>query len=52
MGGRGASSGLSDKGNNYGSQYTTILKSGNIKFVSKNSRDSETLMETMTRGRV
>ncbi len=52
MGGRGASSGISDKGNKYGSQYKTILESGNIKFVSKNSRDSETLMETMTRGRV
>lgn len=52
MGGRGASSGISDKGNPYGSQYTTILKSGNIKFVTKNSRESETLMETMTRGRV
>ena len=25
---------------------------GNVRFVSKNSRDSETLMETMTRGRV
>ncbi len=52
MGGRGASSGTSVAGNPYGSQYHTIYQSGNIKFVSKNSRDSETLMETMTRGRV
>lgn len=52
MGGRGASSGISDKGKKYGTQYHTILKSGNIKFVSKNERISETLMETMTRGRV
>ncbi len=52
MGGRGASSGISDKGERYGTQYHTILKSGNIKFVSKNNRTSETLMETMTSGRV
>ncbi len=52
MGGRGASSGTSTKGNPYGSQYHTVLSSGNIKFVSKNSRGSETLMETMTKGRV
>ncbi len=52
MGGRGASSGISDKGNKYGSQYHTILQDGNIKFVSKNERTSESLMETMTRGRV
>ena len=36
----------------YGSQYKTVLKHGNIKFVKKNSRASETLMETMTSGRV
>ena len=52
MGGRGSSSGVSSSGNQYGSQYQTILKSGNIAFVSKNSRNSETLMETMTKGRV
>lgn len=52
MGGRGASSGISDKGKKYGSQYHTILQDGNIKFVSKNDRTSETLMETMTPGRV
>lgn len=52
MGGRGSSSGVSDKGNSYGGQYKTVLESGNIKFVSKNSRDSEDLRETMTKGRV
>lgn len=52
MGGRGASSGISDKGNKYGTQYRTVLQDGNIKFVEKRSRDAETLMETMTPGRV
>lgn len=52
MGGRGASSGVSVKKKKYGSQYHMVYQSGNIKFVSKNSRDSEPLMETMTRGRV
>lgn len=52
MGGRGASSGISKAGNKYGSQYHSLFTVGNVKFVSKNSRDSETLMETMTRGRV
>lgn len=52
MGGRGASSGISKAGNPYGSQYHSLFTVGNIKFVSKNTRESETLMETMTRGRV
>lgn len=57
MGGRGSSSGMSvDKHGNpknpYGSQYHTLLQSGNIKFVKKNNRNSESLMETKTRGRV
>lgn len=57
MGGRGASSGWSvdkrgDPKNPYGSQYHSVLTVGNIKFVSKNGRGSETLMETMTRERV
>lgn len=52
MGGRGASSGVSDRGNAYGSQYHTILEDEDIKFVSKNSRQSETLMETMAEGRI
>lgn len=52
MGGRGASSGMSEKGNPYGSQYHSSMTVGNVKFVSKNSRQSESLRETMTRGRV
>lgn len=52
MGGKGASSGMSDKGNAYGSQYQTLYQSGNTKYVSKNSRLSEDLLETMTNGRV
>ena len=52
MGGRGASSGISVRGNPYGSQYHTLLEVDNIKYVSKNTRQSEDLMETMTPGRV
>lgn len=52
MGGRGASSGTSRAGNPYGSQYHAFLTVGNIKFIEKNSKSSETLMETMTAGRV
>lgn len=52
MGGRGASSGISVNKNEYGTQYTTVFSSGNIKFVSKNSRTSESLLETMTADRI
>ena len=52
MGGRGASSGTSKLGNKYGSQYRSLFTDGNVKFVSKNERSGEPLMETMTRGRV
>ena len=52
MGGRGAASGTSSRSNPYGSQYHAVYQSGNIKFVTKNARDSETLMETKTSGRV
>ena len=48
MGGRGASSGISDYGNPYGSQYHALMTSGNIKFVEKNGPGAETLMDTMT----
>ena len=51
MGGRGASSGISDKGKPYGSQYHTVLEHGNIKFVTNNIKNYEPLMETMTQGR-
>ena len=52
MGGRGASSGISKAGNPYGSQYSSFLTVGNIKFVIRNEGATESLMETMTRGRV
>lgn len=52
MGGRGASSGASSKNNKYGSQYHSVLTHGNIKFVVKNDRHSESLLETMTKGRI
>lgn len=52
MGGRGSSSGTSIKRNKYGSQYHTLFQSGNIKFVEANSRNVESLHETMTKNRV
>lgn len=62
MGGRGARFGRSDYGDGkpYGSQYAAIKDdngkrlsvNGNVLFVTKTSRQSETLMETMTKGRV
>lgn len=52
MGGRGAASGMSDKGRPYGSQYRTVVKSGNIKIVEAREGSKESLLETMTRGRV
>lgn len=52
MGGRGASSGKSIWGRKYGSQYHTVIQADNVKFVQKNSRKSESLLETMTPGRV
>ena len=52
MGGRGASSGISEKGKPYGSQYKTLLEHENIKFVSNTGKNYEPLMETMTDGRV
>lgn len=53
MGGRGASSGISKAGKKYGSEYTTLLQSGNIKFVRYNdAKSAKTPMETMTRNRV
>lgn len=51
IGGRGASSGVSNSGKEYGSEYETVFQSGNIKFIRAKSHDSE-LFETMTPGRV
>ena len=52
MGSRGASSGLARNGKRYGTEYHTVLKSGNIKFVKKNEGAATAPMETMTKGRV
>lgn len=53
MGGRGASSGMSNKGKKYGTEYNTVHTAGNIKFITQNESGSQkTPMETMTRGRV
>ncbi len=53
MGGRGSSSGTSANGKAYGTEFSTVLQSGNIKFVVYNDADNaKTPMETMTKGRV
>ena len=52
MGGRGASSGISEKGKTYASQYQTLLKDGNIAFVKAKTDHPESLFETQTKGRV
>lgn len=52
MGGRGASSGVSSKGEPYGTEYKTVYQSGNIKFVKPNLGSTTAPMETMTKGRV
>lgn len=52
MGGRGASSGISDKGKRYGTEYKTVLQSGNIKFVKKNEGSVSPPLETQSKGRV
>jgi hypothetical protein len=53
MGGRGASSGMSNKGKKYGTEYSTLHTAGNIKFVTQNGSGGQVApMETMTKGRV
>ena len=52
MGGRGASSGMSDKGKPYGSEYRSVYAVENVKFVKANIGSASAPMETMTRGRV
>lgn len=53
MGGRGASSGKSDKGKPYGSEFKSLLTVGNIKFVRPtDSKSTKAPLETMTNGRV
>ena len=43
---------MSASGKPYGSAYKTLLRSGNIKFVKKSDGATESLLETMTKGRV
>nr|DAE44586.1 MAG TPA: hypothetical protein [Bacteriophage sp.] len=59
MGGRGASSGTSIKGEKYGTEYHAVKRNGsalvigNVKFIKQNKKGSSTApMETMTKGRV
>lgn len=52
IGGRGASSGVSDSGRAYGTEYNTVGQLGNIKFVTSNYGSGKVPMETMTKGRV
>lgn len=50
MGGRGASSGISVSGKPYGSEFRTLVKESNIKFVKAVDGAQKTPMETMTKG--
>ncbi|HGA0129085.1 TPA: hypothetical protein ACGP1A_001461 [Streptococcus agalactiae] len=53
MGGRGASSGISEKRKKYGTEYHSLFTSGNMKFIVQNEDSSQTApMETMIKGRV
>lgn len=52
MGGRGASSGISNNGKTYGSEYHSVLAVGEIKFVKKNEGSASAPLETMTKKRV
>ncbi|MDE7194529.1 MAG: hypothetical protein K2O14_11215 [Oscillospiraceae bacterium] len=55
MGGRGASGGgkYGKKGDTvYGTEYTTVFKAGNIKFIVVNNGSNKSPMETQTNGRV
>ena len=52
MGGRGASSGISNKGKPYGSEYATVYQSGKIKYVEVNSGASTAPLETMSKNRI
>ena len=52
MGGRGSSSGISDKGKKYGTEYHTVYQSGNIKFIKISKGNITPPFETMTKGRV
>ena len=43
---------MSEKGSPYGSEFKTVIKNSNIKFVKAVDGAQKTPMETMTRGRV
>lgn len=43
---------MSRSGKPYGTEYRTVYRSGNIKFVKVNSGNTTPPMETMTKGRV
>ena len=48
MGGRGAASGISDKGRKYGTEYHSVLVKDNIKFVKYNFGNTTVPLETMS----
>ena len=52
MGGRGSSSGISDAGKRYRTEYKTLAQFGNVKVVKYNGGNAKSPMETMTPGRV
>ena len=52
MGGRGSSTGTGVNGNAYGSEYKSLLTSGNIKYVVAVEGNPKAPMETMTTNRV
>ncbi len=52
MGGRGSSSGVSVDGKKYGSEYTSLVTYGNIKYVVPNKGNTKAPKETMTPNRV
>ncbi len=52
MGGRGSNTGVSVKGKVYGSEYRSLLTSGNVKYVVPTSGNTTAPMETMTNNRV
>lgn len=54
MGGRGAASGIGKRGTHeykYGTEYKTLLTSGNIKFIEDTVGNNQTPLETRTQGR-
>lgn len=53
MGGRGASSGMSNDKRKYGTEYRTLLKVGNVKFIKQiDDKPINTPMETMSKNRI